>query len=124
MNKICLILFALVLFFSCGSNNSESVDRFADYGESDYDDSSWDDTDSIDEEDADEEYADSVESDDYGGLEGDQLVYVCTGPYADAFHVDKDCEGLWNCSDEIIVVDVATAVDVMWRHPCSYCISD
>ena len=31
MNKICLILFALVLFFSCGSNNSESVDRFADY---------------------------------------------------------------------------------------------
>lgn len=119
IGRLCFVL-AFALFVSCGNNGHDSIDRFADYEESEHEEY---DEDYIDEEDEDSIYEDDTYSEyDYGGLDGERLVYVCTGQYADAFHVDRDCDGLWNCSGEIIIVDVATAVVDMERHPCHFCV--
>ena len=47
-------------------------------------------------------------------------VYVCTGPYARAYHKYRECEGLLKCSMDIELMDEAEALDC-GLHLCSYC---
>ena len=49
----------------------------------------------------------------------DDVVYVCTGPSAECYHVDQDCRGLGNCSGEIEEMPVSSADD--YYRPCSIC---
>lgn len=49
----------------------------------------------------------------------DDVVYVCTGPSAECYHVDRDCWGLGNCSGEIEEMSVSSADD--YYRPCSIC---
>jgi len=48
------------------------------------------------------------------------MVYVCTGPYAKAYHKDKDCKGLTNCSKEIKTISL-NETQQMKRYSCRYC---
>lgn len=47
-------------------------------------------------------------------------VYICTGPYSEAYHKSPNCKGLDNCSEEIIQVSLKQAKDDD-RHPCHFC---
>lgn len=47
-------------------------------------------------------------------------VYVCTGRYAKAYHRNTYCEGLDNCSGDIICIDKKEAIED-GKHPCGYC---
>jgi hypothetical protein len=51
--------------------------------------------------------------------DSDDVVYVCTGPSAECYHVDRDCWGLGNCSGEIEEMSVSSADD--YYRPCSIC---
>ena len=53
------------------------------------------------------------------GSDSDDVVYVCTGPSAECYHVDRDCWGLGNCSGEIEEMSVSSADD--YYRPCSIC---
>lgn len=54
----------------------------------------------------------------------EQIVYVCTGPYAYAYHSSSSCPGLSNCSAQINYVDESYASNVMRRVPCCRCWSN
>lgn len=47
-------------------------------------------------------------------------VYICDGPYAEAYHNTPDCTGLSNCSGSVLEVTEQEAID-MGRHPCEIC---
>ena len=47
-------------------------------------------------------------------------VYICTGPYAKAYHNDSECRGILACKADIETVSINKAED-MERTPCSYC---
>ena len=51
----------------------------------------------------------------------EQIVYICTGPYAYAYHSSSSCPGLSNCSAQINYVDESYASNVMSRVPCCRC---
>lgn len=53
------------------------------------------------------------------GIDSEDVVYVCTGPSAECYHVDRDCWGLGNCSGEIEEMSVSSAED--YYRPCSIC---
>ena len=53
-----------------------------------------------------------------------QVVYVCTGSYAYAYHSNPKCTGLNNCQSEIKPTDEITAVYSMGRKPCCRCWPD
>jgi len=46
-----------------------------------------------------------------------RTVYICTGPYAEAYHATPHCTGLANCSGDIKKVTQADAL-TLGRHPC------
>ena len=50
-----------------------------------------------------------------------QIVYVCTGSYAYAYHSRSNCPGLGNCKGEIQYTDENTAVNSLGRIPCCRC---
>lgn len=52
--------------------------------------------------------------------EEERLVYICTGPYAYAYHYDEDCWALQQCSESIEEVYLSDVVDE--REPCSQCV--
>ena len=52
-------------------------------------------------------------------IDSDDVVYVCTGPSAECYHVDRDCWGLGNCSGEIEEMSVSSADE--YYRPCSIC---
>jgi hypothetical protein len=67
------------------------------------------------------------EDDDYNKEEQDrqedeqtQNVYICTGGFAYAYHSDENCEGLNNCSEDIIEITEEDAQDKGYI-PCHYC---
>jgi len=53
-----------------------------------------------------------------------QLVYICSGPYAYAYHSKSDCPGLNNCKWQINYTDEYTAVHSFNRTPCCRCWSN
>ena len=53
-----------------------------------------------------------------------QTVFVCTGPYAYAYHSKSDCPGLSNCSGEIKYTDEISAINSRWSKPCCRCWSN
>jgi hypothetical protein len=53
-----------------------------------------------------------------------QVVYICTGSYAYAYHSRSDCPGLGNCKAEIKYTDENYAVNVLRRVPCCRCWSN
>ena len=61
----------------------------------------------------------SYSSDNSDNSNSDDVVYVCTGPSAECYHVDQDCRGLGNCSGEIEEMSVSSAGD--YYRPCSIC---
>ena len=54
------------------------------------------------------------------GFDGE--VYICTGPYAKAYHLDSNCEGLDNCSGDIEKISIVKAEN-MGRRPCRHCVN-
>lgn len=55
------------------------------------------------------------------GIPSSQVVYVCIGPYAYAYHSRSDCPGLGNCKGEIRYTDQYTAENKLGRVPCCRC---
>jgi hypothetical protein len=49
-----------------------------------------------------------------------ETVYICKGPSSKAYHNDKHCQGLRNCSTPIYSVDISEAIE-LGRKPCGYC---
>ena len=47
-------------------------------------------------------------------------VYICTGSFAKAYHIYRNCEGLNNCGAVIKQVKLEDAVK-RGRHLCGYC---
>lgn len=47
-------------------------------------------------------------------------VFICTGPYAKAYHLKLTCEALTNCGGDIKQVKMKEAVK-QGRHLCKYC---
>ena len=60
----------------------------------------------------------SIES---SNSQNSQIVYICTGNYAYAYHSRSDCPGLGNCKGEIKYTDEYTAVNNLGRVPCCRC---
>jgi hypothetical protein len=50
-----------------------------------------------------------------------QIVYICTGNYAYAYHSRSDCPGLNNCKGQIQYTDENTALNQYGRKPCCRC---
>jgi len=50
-----------------------------------------------------------------------QVVYICTGLYAYAYHSRQDCPGLGNCKGQIQYTLESTAVNSFGRVPCCKC---
>lgn len=53
-----------------------------------------------------------------------QIVYICTGSYAYAYHSRSDCSGLSNCKSDINYLDENSAVNYYGRVPCCKCWSN
>ncbi len=53
-------------------------------------------------------------------LQGENTVYICTGPNSERYHSHSDCRGLGKCSGEIREVSVSKAKS-MGRTPCKWC---
>ena len=51
------------------------------------------------------------------------MVYICTGKTAHAYHSTDDCYGIQSCKGDIEEVSLDEAVD-MGRTPCHYCHKD
>ncbi len=67
---------------------------------------------------------DTIKTHDSFESQNSQIVYICTGPYAYAYHSRSDCPGLNNCKGEIISTDISTAVNRYSRKPCCRCWSN
>jgi hypothetical protein len=50
-----------------------------------------------------------------------QLVFVCSGPYAETYHSTANCPGLGNCKGAIQYTNELYAVNIMGRRPCCRC---
>ena len=50
-----------------------------------------------------------------------RMVYVCTGPTAYAYHIDRNCRGLSRCSGEIRCVSYADALSMGRTKACGWC---
>lgn len=50
----------------------------------------------------------------------DSRVYICTGPYSEAYHKTEECRGLRRCSGEIECITEKQAKE-MERHKCGWC---
>lgn len=48
-------------------------------------------------------------------------VYICTGPNAYAYHLNKNCRGLKRCSCEIRHVSREEAKRLKYTKPCGLC---
>lgn len=98
MKKIILLLslaiFSATFFSSCSSCSSESESE------------------SESEPELSDTYAPESES--------ENTVYICDGPYAEAYHNTPDCTGLSNWSGSVLEVTEQEAID-MGRQPCGYC---
>jgi hypothetical protein len=66
------------------------------------------------------EYEESESSGIYVPASSGNTVYICTGPYAEAYHNTTSCRGLSKCSGEIREVTEQEAIN-MGRHACGYC---
>jgi hypothetical protein len=53
-----------------------------------------------------------------------QIVYICTGPYAEVYHSISNCAGLNNCKGDINYTDEYSAVNTFKRRPCCRCWSN
>ena len=46
-------------------------------------------------------------------------VYICTSERAKAYHATNDCMGIFNCSEEIRLVDLKEVIDT--KSACAFC---
>lgn len=53
-------------------------------------------------------------------IKPDDIVYICTGKLAYAFHKYKDCFGLNQCSDEIKEMKKDQALKIRKKY-CTFC---
>ena len=53
-----------------------------------------------------------------------QIVFICTGKYAVAYHSRSDCPGLKNCKSEIKNIDEYTAINSLGFRACCRCWSN
>jgi hypothetical protein len=53
-----------------------------------------------------------------------QIVYVCTGKYAYAYHSTDKCPGLNNCGSQIIKTNEEDVLKSRWNKPCCRCWSN
>jgi hypothetical protein len=53
-------------------------------------------------------------------IEGDEIVYICTGRLSKAYHISEDCQGLKRCSGEILHVTKDEAKKKN-RQFCTFC---
>jgi hypothetical protein len=53
-----------------------------------------------------------------------QIVYVCMGQYAYAYHSTTECTGLNNCKGELKYTDEYNAINTLGRKPCCICWSN
>lgn len=51
-----------------------------------------------------------------------RTVYICTGPYAYAYHSQSDCGGLANCKDNTKSTNEHYALFSLKRTPCKRCL--
>ena len=49
-----------------------------------------------------------------------KVVFVCTGPASKCYHYNPDCNGLRNCSAEVISIPFNVAREKY--RPCSICV--
>jgi len=54
-------------------------------------------------------------------VEGEKMVWICTGEYAYAYHKNKNCRGLNRCSCEIKKVTLKEAKKRERSKPCKIC---
>jgi hypothetical protein len=50
-----------------------------------------------------------------------QMVFICTGEYAEVYHSNKNCRGLNNCKSDIDEVNKSYAINYKSRRPCCIC---
>lgn len=106
----------MACLIGCTHHNSSkySYDEYEEDNETDdYDNSFTEDYSSI-------EYS-SGSSWGYDSDDDDSYVWICTGPYAYAYHEDPDCWQLDNCSEDIEEVTLWEAENDYSREPCSEC---
>jgi hypothetical protein len=48
------------------------------------------------------------------------VVYICTGPMSQCYHIDRNCYGLHSCSKQIQSVSLEEAQE-MGRRACRFC---
>jgi hypothetical protein len=53
-----------------------------------------------------------------------QIVYVCSGQYAYAYHSNDKCPGLNNCGGQILTTNEDAALSSRWNKPCCRCWSN
>ena len=68
-------------------------------------------------------HKDSTESQQTYSLD-EQIVFICTGSNAYAYHSNTKCAGLNNCTGEIKYTDESYALYNMGRRPCCLCWSN
>lgn len=57
-------------------------------------------------------------------IEINQIVYVCSGQYAYAYHSNDKCPGLNNCGGKILTTNEDAALRSRWNKPCCRCWSN
>lgn len=109
MRRLLFILVMCVFAVACGGHSGGyeiGVGSRADRGYRDESDVNYD-------------YYEELTEDEYSDRE-DRLVYICTGPYAYAYHDDEDCWALQQCSESIEEVYLSDVEDE--REPCCQCV--
>lgn len=65
-------------------------------------------------------FEECCENDCCEGNNVENMVYICTGQYAKAYHRSSKCSGLGNCKANIKQISLAEAKK-MGRTPCGKC---
>ena len=98
LKKLILVFFYLGLFINAYSHGSGLVADSSHYNS----------------------HKDSTESQQTYSLD-EQIVFICTGSNAYAYHSNTKCAGLNNCRGEIKYTDESYALYTMGRRPCCLC---
>ena len=63
----------------------------------------------------------SVRNDSCAAELTEEIVYVCTGPKATAYHYDDYCPGLSRCSRSVEAMTMREAEEELGRTKCGIC---
>lgn len=53
--------------------------------------------------------------------ETNEMVYICTGSSAYAYHCNKNCRGLGRCGSDIVHMTKEKAISLGYKKPCGFC---